>query len=119
MKATKNEIPKYFKLYPSWMAKIMGSYRGISLYPFGVYVKRMDYRDMDILVNHENIHWAQQKEMLVIPFYIWYVIEWVINIFKFGKRAYIKLSFEQEAYDNDKDLSYLNNRNMFSWLRYF
>lgn len=112
------EIPKFVKLYPKWMVKIMGTYRGISLYPIGIFVKRMDYRDMDTFINHELIHWRQQKEMLIIPFYLWYVIEWVINIFKYGKKAYKKLSFEQEAYHNQKNLDYLKKRRFLAWMKY-
>ena len=28
------------------------------------------------LINHERIHLRQQAEMLVIPFYVWYLIEY-------------------------------------------
>lgn len=92
--------------------------RGMSLYPFGIFVKRKDYKDYKKLINHESIHWQQQKEMLCIPFYLWYGIEWVVNVFKYGKRAYIKLSFEQEAYDNDQNLKYLSKRKPYAWIKY-
>ena len=111
-------IPKFVKVYPKWMAKIQGNYRGITLYPFGIFLKKLDYPDIDTLVNHETVHWQQQKEMLVLPFYLWYGIEWIVNIFKFGKRAYVKLSFEQEAYNNQKNLDYLKTRKKFSWIKY-
>ena len=31
--------------------------------------------------NHEAIHTAQMKEMLYVFFYIWYFVEWLIEIF--------------------------------------
>lgn len=39
-------------------------------------------------------------------------------MFTFGKvKAYRSISFEQEAYDNDDNYDYLNNRKRFSWLK--
>ena len=63
------------------------------------------------LINHERIHLRQQLEMLIIPFYIWYLIEYY-------KKGYYNVSFEKEAYDNDKNLNYLKNRRLFSFIRY-
>jgi len=42
----------------------------------------------------------------------------LINIPKYRNRAYVNLSHEQEAYDNDQDLDYLETRKRFAWLRY-
>ena len=69
-------------------------------------------------LNHERIHTAQMKEMLYIPFYIWYFIEWVIKLCKYGKDSYRNLSFEKEAFDNDDDLTYLATRKRFAWWKY-
>ena len=90
----------------------------MSLFPFGIFVKRKDYPDYEKLINHEKIHWEQQKEMLCIFFYLWYLVEWLINIPKYKNRAYVNLSHEQEAYDNDQDLDYLKTRKGFAWLKY-
>lgn len=68
-------------------------------------------------INHEEIHTAQIKEMLYIFFYIWYFIEWIIRLFCKGS-AYRNISFEQEAYSNESDTSYLINRKKYSWLKY-
>jgi len=92
--------------------------RGVTLWPFGIYLKRFDYPDIDKLKNHECIHWQQQKEMLGIFFYLWYLIEWFINIFKYKNRAYIKISMEQEGYHNRNNLSYLDKRKRFAWFKY-
>ena len=69
-------------------------------------------------LNHEAIHTAQMKEMLYIPFYIWYFIEWVIKLCKYGKDSYRNLSFEKEAFANDDDLTYLASRKRFAWWKY-
>ncbi len=63
------------------------------------------------LINHERIHLRQQLEMLVIPFYIWYLIEYYT-------KGYYNVSFEKEAYANEHDLKYLKNRKIFSFKRY-
>jgi hypothetical protein len=90
----------------------------MSLYPIAIFVKKKTYKDYKKLINHESIHWQQQKEMLGLFFYLWYFIEWFINIFIYGKRAYVKLSHEQEAYDNDQNLNYLVKRKRYSWVKY-
>jgi hypothetical protein len=87
---------------------------GITLYPFGIYCRKW-LNDIDF--NHELIHWQQQKEMLVIPFYIWYGIEMGVRSL-FTRRAYWHTSFEVEAYENEKNLEYLINRPFWAWLKY-
>ena len=65
-----------------------------------------------IEVNHESIHAAQQKELLYIPFFIWYGIEWLVLCIKYRDRikAYYNIRFEKEAYRHQGDLSYLKHR---------
>ena len=86
---------------------------GITLAPFGIYVKDLDNAR---LVNHEKIHWKQQMEMLIIPFYLWYLFEFLGRLVINGKKAYMKLLFEREAHDNDNNLDYLKTRKHFVWL---
>ena len=74
----------------------------------------------DVDINHERIHAAQMKELLYIPFYIWYVIEWLIRLVQFRNSymAYRNISFEREAYQNQEDMYYLKSRKFFSFLKY-
>lgn len=65
--------------------------RAITIAPFGIYVRDLNNAKV---INHEKIHWKQQMEMLIIPFYIWYIIEWLIRLPINGKSAYRKLLFE-------------------------
>lgn len=65
----------------------------------------------DRLINHERIHLRQQLEMLVIPFYIWYLVE-------FYTKGYYNISFEREAYRNEHDPTYLRRRKPFAFLKY-
>jgi hypothetical protein len=82
---------------------------GITLFPFGIFI-RAEIPDV-ITVNHEMIHWNQQKEMLVIPFYIWYLVEALIH-------GYAKISFETEAYKNQNNTNYLKTRKHYAWIKY-
>ena len=68
---------------------------------------------------HESIHTAQMKEMGYIFFYIWYFIEWFIRLFVNGMDAYYWLPFEREAYENDKNIKYLESRKHYNWFKYY
>ena len=65
----------------------------------------------DRLINHEKIHLRQQLEMLVLPFYVWYLIEYCTV-------GYENVSFEREAYANDHNLNFLNSRKFFNFVKY-
>lgn len=67
--------------------------------------------------NHERIHLRQQSEMLVIPFLIWYALEWIVRLFMHGN-AYRNISFEREAYINELRNDYLNSRRRWAWVKY-
>lgn len=90
-------------------------YKAINL--FGLLFVRKDAIMSEEDINHESIHTAQMKEMLYIFFYIWYIIEWVIRLFKKGN-AYRNISFEQEAYSNEDNLEYLKDRKYYAWFKY-
>ena len=70
-------------------------------------------------LNHESIHSEQMKELGYIFFYIWYFIEWLIQLCLHGKDAYYWVSFEREAYDNEKNYKYLNSRKRYNWFKYY
>lgn len=66
--------------------------------------------------NHEAIHTAQMKELLYVPFYVLYVLEWVWYLVRLrnANAAYHAISFEREAYDHENDMEYLKTRKMFN-----
>ena len=68
-------------------------------------------------LNHELIHVAQQKELLYIPFFIWYFIEWLMLCVKYRNslQAYYHIRFEKEAYRHQNDLTYLSKRKHFRY----
>lgn len=53
-----------------------------------------------------------------IGFYILYVIEYLILLIKYGKKAYKYISFEIEARISEQDSNYLENGDYFEWVRY-
>lgn len=69
------------------------------------------------MINHESIHFEQQKELGFIFFYLLYGLEWIIKLFFFGSKAYYHISFEQEAFANENDFEYIQNRKKFTWLK--
>ena len=68
-------------------------------------------------INHESIHTKQMKELGYIFFYIWYVNEYFIKLSN-TKNAYTTISFEREAYGNERNLLYLENRKKYAWFKY-
>lgn len=73
----------------------------------------------EYVVNHERIHLRQQLEMLFIPFFIAYAIEWTVRCIRYRSmwKAYRNVSYEKEAYANERDLSYLSKRKCFAQFR--
>ena len=92
---------------------------GLSLWPF-IFLKNGSLKEDDILINHEKIHLRQQKELLIVPFYILYITEWLIRTVWYldSYRAYQNISFEREAYLHEHDLGYLSRRKFFSFIKY-
>ena len=84
---------------------------------FGVLFVRKGYSISEKDNNHESIHTAQMKEMLYVFFYLLYFMEWIVRLFGKGN-AYRNISFEREAYDNDGNPGYLNQRRKFAWMDY-
>ena len=70
--------------------------------------------------NHEHIHGEQQKEMLIVLFYVWYLVEWLVKwaYYRNSMTAYKNISFEREAYQNQNDLVYLDIRKHYAWTKY-
>ncbi len=90
---------------------------GMALFPF-LLVKHKS--PSKVLINHEHIHFRQQIELLILPIYIWYALEYLIHRLR-GKtpnQAYRNISFEKEAYANDDDLQYLGKRKLWAFWKY-
>lgn len=91
----------------------------ITLFPFIFARKEYEPLGMRTII-HENIHLKQQKEMLIVFFYLWYGIEWIVRLiqYKDSHEAYRNISFEREAYNNEYDDEYLGVRKPYEWIHY-
>ena len=81
---------------------------------FGVLFVRQGSVMSKANMNHEAIHTEQMREMLYVFFYLWYVIEWIVRLFK--GNAYRNISLEREAYSNQNNAAYLIERKHFAWM---
>lgn len=93
-----------------------GRYKAMLL--FGLLFVKGNMTDIDM--NHEAIHDIQCREMLYVGFYLWYLIEWVVRllIYRNWSAAYRNISFEREAYSNERNLNYTNERELFNFINY-
>ena len=66
--------------------------------------------------NHEAIHTTQMKELLYVPFYLLYVLEWLWHLIRLRdtRAAYRAISFEREAYAHEGEADYLKTRKKFN-----
>ena len=87
---------------------------------FGILFIRGDTVITSRLVNHEEIHTAQMKEMLYVFFYLWYVAEWLVRLVqcRSAMEAYRNISFEREEYSNEGNALYLSGRRRYAWTGY-
>ncbi|WP_233138138.1 hypothetical protein [Mucilaginibacter sp. MD40] len=93
---------------------------GMALFPF-ILVKNAAFKADAILINHERIHLRQQAELLILPFYILYLLNYVINMLRYRAHypAYRNIVFEKEAYDHEADMNYLATRKWYRFMTYF
>jgi hypothetical protein len=101
-------IPKLF----SWVIEIYA----ITLFPF-IFIR--DNGEV-VTENHESIHIAQYAELFVFGFLFLYVLDFFKGLIKYRnkEKAYMMIRFEQEAFEMEKDLNYLDNRESFAWRKY-
>lgn len=91
----------------------------MALFPF-ILIKRkgIDYKSQ--LIFHERIHIRQQLELLVLPFYVLYFFNYLINLLRYKThyKAYRNIIFEREAFENDTNPDYLERRRFWAFLSY-
>ena len=81
--------------------------------------KDLEHKVTDRVVNHENIHYAQERELWFVGFYILYAIFFLLNLIATfnWKKAYRENAFEREAYIYEGAMRYLNKRERFAWTK--
>ena len=128
-----------------WTNKLIpfGVYKTFNFYGIILFTKT---KLGEKILNHEKIHSLQMAElaMITVPltiilmwafgisawwllaavsaFYIWYGLEYLlIRLFRVKDKqndCYHDVSLEEEAYNNDDNLDYISQRNMFAWIKY-
>ena len=98
---------------------LLNKFAGCTLWPF-ILIKSNNQKNDLIFINHERIHLRQQLELLVLPFYIWYGLEYLYYRIRGNSKdaAYKSICFEKEAYINENDLYYLKQRSFWTFLKW-
>lgn len=84
---------------------------------FGVFFVHPGVHVSERLINHERIHTAQMRELGYLPFYLIYLIEWLLRLVT-KDNAYLSIGFEREAYRHEDDMHYLERRKHYAWVNY-
>lgn len=106
----------FFIVSKYWVPR---GYNGITFFPF-VFLREREMKQNRVMVNHEKIHIRQQLELFVIPFFVWYFLEYLIRlmVYKNKMKAYRNISFEREAYANEANPDYLKSRPLWHFRKY-
>src|SRR6476620_12686900 len=93
---------------------LKGKYAGLALWPF-MFLKK---GASNAIITHERIHFRQQVELLILPFYAIYILNYIFNCLRYAghERAYRNIIFEREAYANQGNTNYLKERRLYSFL---
>lgn len=96
------------------------SANAMALFPF-ILLRNKAQKHDSVLINHEKIHLRQQLELLIIPFYFLYAINYLLNYLKYKNhyQAYLNISFEKEAYRFENDPYYLSKRKWYNWINFY
>ena len=93
--------------------------QAITLFPF-ILIKHKSLKNDAKLLRHERIHLWQELELLILPFYILYLINYLVNMIRFKDhdKAYRSIVFEKEAFAFEENALYLKYRPFWAWLKY-
>ncbi len=92
---------------------------GMAVFPF-IFLKSKLYKQDNVLIRHETIHLKQELELLIVPFYILYLLNYLVNLvrYKSHNKAYFNIAFEREAYKHEADVNYLYQRKAHTWVKF-
>ena len=92
---------------------------GMAVYPF-IAVQKAAMKTDRVLIRHETIHMKQAQELLIVPFYVLYLINYLLNRYKYGEhnKAYLNIVFEREAYHYEANPDYLSRRRFWAWMSF-
>ena len=104
----------------SWVPKVLSWFAPISIGAITMGFIVFSRGEMDERTRqHETIHFQQFLETLFIGFLILYCFDYVRARFKYkdGTTAYYNIRAEQEAYEYEGALNYLQYRKRWKWIR--
>ena len=95
-------------------------YSAMCIWPFLLVKQDVDLEKNPGILIHEGIHARQQQEMLWLFFFLWYILEYLLRLMQYHKhrQAYHAISFEKEAFENERVPDYLAGRRPLAWMRY-
>jgi hypothetical protein len=72
------------------------------------------------LYKHESIHHRQILELLIVPFFAWYLFEYLLGRLKGFNHfdSYKSISFEKEAYEGENIPKYSSKPRWFGFIKY-
>ena len=109
------------KVVSSTAVKILslGNAQAMAIWPF-ILVSDRSLLQKTQLMRHESIHLRQQLELGIIPFYIWYLLDYMAGRLQGMSHsdAYLNIRFEKEAYANDAIENYLTERKTYNFLSF-
>lgn len=96
------------------------SLEAVTVWPFIFVNKDLPIRSYWRVMTHELTHLKQQLSLLLIGFYLWYYIEFLIRRLQYPTwdEAYRNISFEREAYANQRISTYYKTRPFWGHLKY-
>ena len=102
---------------PGWLSKIAPLNIGAITVFFLVFSKG---KINEVTKRHETIHFQQQLELGFVLQWLLYGLFWLFGLvwYRSGSEAYYKNPFELEAYGNDKNENYLEERKRYAWTYY-
>ena len=91
-------------------------FHAITLFPVVFY---RDGRLTPREVRHETVHLWQQATLLVVPFYVLYLLFWVVGLLRYrdANRAYREIPFERSAYLLEQREELTWKAMAFGWVR--
>ena len=98
------------------LLSIVISVYAITLFPFIILSEEVD----EYTMNHEMIHFEQQKELFVVGFYVLYAYDFEKGMIKYKDKhlAYFLIRLEQECYNYQNNLGYIVDRKKHAWKQY-
>lgn len=95
-------------------------YIALTFYPWVFIRKNRRDKFTSRVERHETTHALQQIETLWILFLVIYALEYVVKLIitSSHRTAYKSISFEQEAFEHELEISYNDVRRPYNWLQY-